>query len=120
MMKIGGEEEEEQEWEGRSWEVLVCSWIDLLSLTERPRTCDVYIEFNRWKPSLLCFTNWLCVKLESYGIICFAKDITCFQNSHNHNTVLRVLNACFFGVIILSKKSFANPFSMEEFVNFLK
>lgn len=92
----------------------------LLSSTRRPRTCDVYIGFHGRKPSLLRFTNWLRAELESHGISCFAADRARCRSSHSHDTVTRAMNACSFGVVILSKKSFANPFSMEEVVNFLK
>ncbi|KAF9615304.1 hypothetical protein IFM89_022720 [Coptis chinensis] len=71
------------------------------------------------KPSLLRFANWLRAELEVQGISCFAADRARCRNSRNHDVVERAMNACTVGVLILTKRSFGNPYSVEELRNFL-
>lgn len=84
----------------------------------RLRTYDVYIGFHGRKASLLRFTNWLRAELEIHGISCFASDRSRCRNSHSHDAVERVMNASTYGIVILTKKSFGNPYTIEELRNF--
>lgn len=84
----------------------------------RLRTYDVYIGFHGRKASLLRFTNWLRAELEIHGISCFASDRSRCRNSHSHDAVERIMNASTYGVVILTKKSFGNPYTIEELRNF--
>lgn len=84
----------------------------------RLRTYDVYIGFHGRKASLLRFTNWLRAELEIHGISCFASDRARCRNSHSHDAVERVMNASTYGIVILTKKSFGNPYTIEELRNF--
>jgi len=84
----------------------------------RLRSYDVYIGFHGRKASLLRFTNWLCAELEIHGISCFVSDRSRCRNSHSHDAVERIMNASTYGVVILTKKSFGNPYTIEELRNF--
>lgn len=91
----------------------------LLSSTRRPRGCDVYIGYHGRKPALLRFVNWLRAELECQGISCFAADRAHCRNARSHDTVERAMNESSYGVVILTKKSFGNPYSIEEISSFL-
>lgn len=90
-----------------------------LSSSARLRSCDVYIGTHGQKPSLLRFTKWLRAELEMQGIACFAADRARYTDSRSHDIADRVINSATFGVVIVSKKSFANPYSIEELKIFL-
>ncbi|XP_077223573.1 disease resistance protein (TIR-NBS class) [Tasmannia lanceolata] len=87
--------------------------------SNRLRNCDVYIGLHGHKPSLLRFANWLCAELEVQGVSCFAADRARCRNARSHEMVVRAMNASTFGVVIVSKKSFGNAYSIEELKNFL-
>ncbi|XP_019053074.1 PREDICTED: uncharacterized protein LOC104596018 [Nelumbo nucifera] len=87
--------------------------------SNRLRSCDVYIGFHGRKPSLLRFANWLRAELEVQGVSCFAADRARCRNSRSHEIVETAINASTFGVVILTKKSFGNPYSIEELRHFL-
>ncbi|XP_059661814.1 uncharacterized protein LOC132307933 [Cornus florida] len=82
--------------------------------SSRLRSCDVYIGFHGRKPLLLRFTNWLQTELEVQGVSCFVTDRARCRNSRKHEIVERAMDAATFGVVILTKKSFRNPYSIEE------
>lgn len=90
-----------------------------VSSASRLRSCDVYIGFHGRKPSLLRFANWLRAELEIQGISCFASDRARCRNSRSYDIVERIMNTSTYGVVILTKKSFGNPYSIEELRNFL-
>lgn len=90
-----------------------------VSSAGRYRSCDVYIGFHGRKLSLLRFSNWLRSELELQGIRCFASDRARCRNSRSHNLVEKMMHASSFGVVILSKKSFGNPHSIEELKYFM-
>lgn len=90
-----------------------------VTCSSRLRSCDVYIGFHGRKPSLLRFANWLRAELELQGISCFASDRARCRNSRSHETVQRAMNAASFGVVILTRKSFGNPYTIEELRGFL-
>ncbi|KAG8374987.1 hypothetical protein BUALT_Bualt10G0052700 [Buddleja alternifolia] len=82
--------------------------------SNRLRSCDVYIGFHGRKPLLLRFTNWLRTELEVQGLSCFVTDRARCRNSRKHLIVEKAMDACTFGVVILTKKSFRNPYTIEE------
>eukprot|EP01018_Ginkgo_biloba_P034257 Gb_12687 [translate_table: standard] len=90
-----------------------------LSSSARLRSCDVYIGTHGQKPSLLRFTKWLRAELELQGIACFAADRARYTDSRSHEIADRVINSATFGVVIITKKSFANPYTIEELKIFL-
>ncbi|XP_057462155.1 uncharacterized protein LOC130752404 [Actinidia eriantha] len=82
--------------------------------SHRLRRYDVYIGFHGRKPLLLRFTNWLRAELEAQGLSCFVTDRARCRNSRKHGIVERAMDACSFGVVILTRKSFKNPYTIEE------
>ncbi|KAK4400852.1 hypothetical protein Sango_1191300 [Sesamum angolense] len=82
--------------------------------SNRLRSCDVYIGFHGRKPLLLRFTNWLRAELEVQGLSCFVTDRARCRNSRKHSIVEKAMDASTFGVIILTRKSFRNPYTIEE------
>jgi len=82
--------------------------------TSRIRNCDVYIGLHGRKPSLLRFANWLRAELEVQGVSCFASDRARCRNSRKQRIVERAMDICSFGVVIVTKKSFKNPSTIEE------
>ncbi|KAL3833472.1 hypothetical protein ACJIZ3_008208 [Penstemon smallii] len=82
--------------------------------SNRLRSCDVYIGFHGRKPLLLRFTNWLRAELEVQGLSCFVTDRARCRNSRKHNIVEKAMDASTFGVVILTRKSFKNPYTIEE------
>lgn len=90
-----------------------------VSTSARVRSCDVFIGFHGRKPSLLRFVNWLRAELELQGISSFSADRAQCRNSRSHESVHRVMNACLYGIVIITKKSFGNPYTIEELHKFL-
>ncbi|RAL51055.1 hypothetical protein DM860_005411 [Cuscuta australis] len=84
------------------------------SLSSRVRSCDVYIGFHGRKPLLSRFTNWLRAELEVQGVSCFVTDRARCRSSRKHGMIARVMDASAFGVVILTRKSFRNPFTIHE------
>ncbi|KAK9716606.1 hypothetical protein RND81_06G244900 [Saponaria officinalis] len=82
--------------------------------TNRLRSCDVYIGLHGRKPSFLRFVNWLRAELEVQGVSCFASDRARCSNARKQKTVERVMDVCSFGLVIVTKKSFKNPYTIEE------
>lgn len=82
--------------------------------SNRLRSCDVFIGFHGRKPMLLRFANWLRAELEVQGLSCFVTDRARCRNSRKHNIVEKAMDASTFGVVILTRKSFRNPYTIEE------
>ncbi|KAK3010315.1 hypothetical protein RJ639_011385 [Escallonia herrerae] len=82
--------------------------------SNRLRGCDVYIGFHGRKPLLLRFTNWLRAELEIQGLSCFVTDRARCRSSRKHGIVEKAMDACTFGVVIVTRKSFRNPYTIEE------
>lgn len=51
---------------------------------------------------------------------CFSADRARCKNARSHNLVERAMRDAAFGVVILTKKSFANPHSIDELRSFLE
>ncbi|XXG40624.1 hypothetical protein AAC387_Pa01g1300 [Persea americana] len=90
-----------------------------LSTSNRLSSCDVYIGLHGRKPSLKRFSNWLRAELELQGVSCFVADRTRCRNARSHDMVERAMDSSTFGVVIITKKSFGNPYSIEELRYFL-
>ncbi|KAK9079643.1 hypothetical protein SSX86_001316 [Deinandra increscens subsp. villosa] len=80
----------------------------------RLRSFDVYIGFHGRKPLLLRFVNWLRADLEVQGLSCFVTDRSKCRNTRKHNIVEKAMDASTFGVVILTRKSFKNSYTIEE------
>ncbi|KAL4603810.1 hypothetical protein ACB092_10G150300 [Castanea dentata] len=82
--------------------------------SNRMRSCDVFIGLHGHKPTLLRFANWLRAELEVQGMSCFVSDRARCRNSRKHGIVERAMDVSSFGVVILTRKSFRNPYTIEE------
>ncbi|KAM1024993.1 hypothetical protein ACFX15_037534 [Malus domestica] len=82
--------------------------------SNRLRSCDIFIGLHGRKPSLLRFANWLRVELEVQGMSCFVSDRARCRNSCKHGIVERAMDVSSFGIVILTRKSFRNPYTIEE------
>ncbi|XP_073220609.1 uncharacterized protein [Cicer arietinum] len=80
----------------------------------RLRNCDVFIGFHGRKTPLVRFVNWLRAELETQGISCFVSDRARCKNSRKLANVERAMDAASFGVVIVSRKSFKNRYTIGE------
>ncbi|KAG9441360.1 hypothetical protein H6P81_017214 [Aristolochia fimbriata] len=110
--------EKTKKWERSHWRAFARSSTSASS-SNRPRSCDVYIGCHGRKPYLLRFVNWLRAELELQGMSCFAVDRARCRNSWSHDAVERAMNGATIGIVVLTRKSFGNPYSIEEIRNFL-
>ncbi|MCO5556834.1 hypothetical protein L7F22_010387 [Adiantum nelumboides] len=90
------------------------------SSSGRPRSCDVYIGLHGQSSSLSRFSKWLRAELELQGIACFAADRARFSDARSHDIAQRIISSCTFGVVIITKKTFRNLYSIEELRVFLR
>ncbi|KAJ7952281.1 Disease resistance protein (TIR-NBS class) [Quillaja saponaria] len=82
--------------------------------SNRLRSCDVFIALYGRKPLLLRFANWLRAELEVQGMSCFVSDRARCRSSRKHVIVERAMDVSSFGIVILTRKSFKNPYTIEE------
>ncbi|KAG2375666.1 uncharacterized protein HKW66_Vig0161800 [Vigna angularis] len=80
----------------------------------RLRSCDVFIGLHGRKPPLLRFAKWLCGELEIQGISCFVSDRARSRSSRKLGIAERAMDAASFGIVIITKKSFKNQYTIEE------
>ncbi|CAH2078180.1 unnamed protein product [Thlaspi arvense] len=80
----------------------------------RVRCCDVFLGLHGQKPSLLRFADWLRAELEFQGMSCFMSDRGRCRSSKTQRIVERAMDGASFGVIILTRKAFKNPYTIEE------
>ncbi|KAJ8768558.1 hypothetical protein K2173_022668 [Erythroxylum novogranatense] len=80
----------------------------------RLRSFDIFIGLHGRKPSLLRFVSWLRAELEVQGMSCYVSDRAQCRNSRKHGIVERAMDVSSFGIIVLTKKSFKNPYTIEE------
>ncbi|KAI9079067.1 hypothetical protein K1719_038975 [Acacia pycnantha] len=78
------------------------------------RSYDVFIGLHGRKASLLRFANWLRAELEIQGISCFMSDRARCRNSRKHGIVERAMDIASYGIVIITRKSFKNPYTIEE------
>lgn len=64
--------------------------------------------------SLLRFANWVKAELEIQGMSCFVADRARCRSSRKHGMIERAMNASSFVVVIVTRKSFRNPYTIEE------
>lgn len=81
---------------------------------DKLRNCDVYIGLHGRKPSLLRFVSWLHAELEAQGLSCFVSDRARCWGSRKHGFAERAIDMSSFGIVILTRKSFRNPYTIEE------
>lgn len=84
------------------------------------RSCDVYIGIHGQNSKLLRFSKWLHAELELQGIACFAADRARYSDSQSHDIADRILSSATFGVVIVTRSTFCNPFGIEEIRVFLQ
>ncbi|KAK6947798.1 Toll/interleukin-1 receptor homology (TIR) domain [Dillenia turbinata] len=82
--------------------------------SNRLRSCDVFLGLHGRKSSLLTFANWLRAELEVQGVTCFVADRARCKSSRKHRVVEKAMDVSSFGVIILTMKSFKNPYTIRE------
>ncbi|KAH7431779.1 hypothetical protein KP509_08G066200 [Ceratopteris richardii] len=92
---------------------------DSLSSSARYRTCDVFIGSHGADPSLARFSKWLRAELELQGIACFSASCAQYLDPHHREVALRTIKACTFGVVIITKETFKNLYSVQEIHSFL-
>ncbi|CAA7037443.1 unnamed protein product [Microthlaspi erraticum] len=80
----------------------------------RVRCCDVFLGLHGQKPSLLRFADWLRAELEFQGMSCFMSDRGRCRSSRKQRIIERAMDGASFGVIILTRKAFKNPYTIEE------
>ncbi|KAL1364381.1 uncharacterized protein LOC107479921 [Arachis duranensis] len=80
----------------------------------RLKSCDVFIGLHGRKPPLIRFANWLRAELETQGISCLVSDRARCKDSCKLGIAERAMSIASFGVVIITRKSFKNPYSIEE------
>uniref|UniRef100_A0A7N0URC9 TIR domain-containing protein n=1 Tax=Kalanchoe fedtschenkoi TaxID=63787 RepID=A0A7N0URC9_KALFE len=85
-----------------------------LTSSSRLRSCDIFIGFHGRKSSLTRFVNWLCADLEAQGLRCYATDRGKCRNSRKRRNTEKAMDISSFGIVILTRKCFKNPFTIEE------
>ncbi|WVZ26361.1 hypothetical protein V8G54_004905 [Vigna mungo] len=80
----------------------------------RLKSCDVYIGLHGRKPPLIRFANWLRVELEIQGISCFVSDRAGYRNSGKLSIAEKAMDVASYGIVIITRKSFKNPYTIEE------
>ncbi|KAJ7297008.1 hypothetical protein O6H91_Y085500 [Diphasiastrum complanatum] len=78
------------------------------------RNCDVFIGMCGQSTDLLRFSKWLQAELELQGIACFTADRSRYSDSRSHDIARRIIHTATFGVIVVSRRTFKNPWSIEE------
>ncbi|KAL5981430.1 hypothetical protein ACLOJK_015491 [Asimina triloba] len=116
---VSGNKERKKRWGRNHGQLSFTPSSASLSSSSRLRSCDVYIGLHGRKPSLIRFANWLHAELEVQGVSCFSADRSRCRNARSHETVERAMDSSAFGVVILTKKSFANTRTIEELRYFL-
>lgn len=84
------------------------------------RSCDVYIGIHGQNSKLLRFSKWLHAELELQGIACFAADRARYSDSQSHDVADKIISSATFGVVIVTRSTFFNPFGIEEIRVFMQ
>ena len=99
-------------------------------------SCDVFIGFHGTDSSLIRYTKWMRAELELHGITCFSADRALYayaaadhhhhhqqqqqQHSSNSDVALKsTMSSASFGVILISRNSLKNHYTIEEVTHFL-
>ncbi|XP_057419632.1 uncharacterized protein LOC130713835 [Lotus japonicus] len=80
----------------------------------RLKSCDVFIGLHGRKPPLLRFANWLRAELEIQGISCFLSDRAGCRNAFKLGIAEKAMDIASFGIVIITRKCFKNPYTIEE------
>ncbi|CAH8352116.1 unnamed protein product [Eruca vesicaria subsp. sativa] len=81
---------------------------------KRVGCCEVFLGLHGEKPSLLSFVNWLRAELELQGMSCFMSDRARCRSSRKQRIIEKAMDGASFGVIILTRMAFKNPYTIEE------
>lgn len=92
---------------------------DLSSLETSSKNCDVYIGLFGTDLLLARYAKWMHAELESHGTSCFIADRSLYSEQRSHDIALSVLHSVTFGVVLITKKAFRNPYTIEEISIFL-
>ncbi|OIV94914.1 hypothetical protein TanjilG_22111 [Lupinus angustifolius] len=84
------------------------------SSTYIQRNSDVFIGLHSSKPHLLRFAKWLRAELEIHGISCFLSDRARCRSSRKLEIAERAMEAAVFGIVVITRKCFKNPYTVEE------
>lgn len=68
---------------------------------------------------LLRYAKWLHAELELYGFACFSADRSLYADQRSHDIARGILHSVTFGVVLISRKAFKNPYTVEELTIFL-
>ncbi|KAG1333932.1 hypothetical protein COCNU_03G000510 [Cocos nucifera] len=94
--------------------------LDPLSSSVRVRSCDVYLGFTGRSASILRLVKWLRTELEMQGVMCFVSDRCRCKDAYAHSIAREAMEAASFGVVVITRKSLSNAYSMEEMTIFLE
>ncbi|KAK9170190.1 hypothetical protein Syun_002330 [Stephania yunnanensis] len=84
------------------------------------RSCDVYIGVSGYEGSSLArFAKWVRAEVELQGFSCFVADRSKCRDAIAHDVVERAMTCATYGMVIVSNKSFSNPYTMYELKCFL-
>lgn len=68
---------------------------------------------------LIRYVKWLHADLEAHGVACFSADRSLYTDQRSHDIARGIMHAATFGVVLISRKSFRNPYTIEELTIFL-
>ncbi|XP_024394152.1 uncharacterized protein [Physcomitrium patens] len=83
-----------------------------------PRSCDVYIGMFGGDPLLLRYSKWMHAELELHGLACFSADRSLYADQRSHDIARGILHSATFGVVLISRNAFKNPYTIEELTIF--
>lgn len=66
------------------------------------------------------FVKWLRAELEMQGVSCFVVDRSRCKSAYDHGIAKAAMDAASFGVVVVTERSFGNPYSIEEIQFFLE
>ncbi|KAG0568419.1 hypothetical protein KC19_6G018300 [Ceratodon purpureus] len=89
------------------------------SSSAHPRSCDVYIGVFGRDPLLIRYAKWMHAELESHGVACFSADRSLYADQRSHDIARAIIHSATFGVVLIARKSFKNPYTIEELTIFL-
>ncbi|KAJ0963788.1 hypothetical protein J5N97_028910 [Dioscorea zingiberensis] len=93
--------------------------IDPLLHSAKVRTCDVFVGYCEGCPSVTRFVKWLRAELEMQGFSCFLSDRSRLRDARSVAVVRTTMEAAAFGMVVVTRNSFSNPYSVEELRMFL-
>ncbi|PKU64851.1 hypothetical protein MA16_Dca020930 [Dendrobium catenatum] len=82
---------------------------------ERLKSCDVYVGYcGRKKTLLIRFVNWLRAEMVMHGFLCFVSYRATCSDAKSHVMARIAMEEAPLGVVIVTRKSFSSPWSVEE------